>query len=218
MKAQYNGVKGPGAQLMNNSGQQLLRNRVRFWICFWLLVLVTMLPQTLWAQDQWQPNVVARYTLGPGDIIRVSVWEQPDLSLNIPVAPDGTISYPLIGMIKASGRTIEDLDNEFKKRMNFHMKGAQVTVSLLEVKNYKIYVLGEVLNPGELFLNGPIYVTQALAMASGFTPFASRNDIIVVRTTASGERRFSFNYQAYISGKEGMENIILYPGDTVIAK
>jgi len=156
------------------------------------------------------------FVLGEGDVISVFVWKNPALSTQVPVRPDGKISYPLIGEIKAAGLTIKQIGETITQELKKHIRGPQVTVMLKEVHSYRIYVLGEVMLPGVSELRGPVTVVQGIAMAGGFTPFASTRKIVIFNPSVNGGQRRLFNYRNFINGKEVEQNIVLRPGDTVL--
>lgn len=158
----------------------------------------------------------APFRLGPGDVLSVSVWKQPALSLQLPVAPDGTLRYPLAGQIEVQGRTLAEVEAALAARLGEQLREVLVTVSLVQVQSYRVYVLGEVLRPGELVLRTPVTVVQALAMANGFTPFAKRDRVMVVRRRGATETRETFDYEAYVRSGAGSPGE-LEPGDIVIA-
>lgn len=157
------------------------------------------------------------FRIGAGDVLLVTVWKQPALSLQLPVGPDGTLNYPLAGHIKAAGRTLPELEAALAGGLASQLRDAVVTVSLVQVHSFRIYILGEVLRPGEFELKGPLSLVQALALANGFTPFAKRERIVLVRRSADGsETRQSFDYAAYLAG--GQPDPMLQPGDTLIVQ
>ncbi|HHH42920.1 MAG TPA: polysaccharide export protein [Gammaproteobacteria bacterium] len=155
--------------------------------------------------------------LGPGDVIRVFVWKNPELSQDISVSPDGYISYPLIGEIQAAGVTVGSLRKAIEREFRKHLKDPQVTVSLREVRSYNIFVTGEVMSPGLFQPTGAVTVVQAIAMAGGFTAFASRNNIIVYNRFYR-KSRLAFDYDGFIAGKSGADDFVLIPGDTIIVR
>ncbi len=82
--------------------------------------------------------------------------------------------------------------------------------------SFRIFVLGEVMQPGVFDLKGPVTVIQALAMARGLTSFASRNKIFIVNPTRGNEQRIPFSYSKFVQGEDTNQNVMLRPGDTVI--
>lgn len=158
------------------------------------------------------------YRISEGDVISVFVWKFPVLSVSVPVSPDGTINYPLVGELKAVGLTPSDLEKQLRQSLRKQIKDPQVTVSLKEVHGFRVYVLGEVLRPGMMELKGPVTVVQVVAMAGGFTRFAAKNDIVIYNQSIPGEPRLSFDYERFLQGKDLDRNIVLRPGDTVLVR
>jgi polysaccharide export outer membrane protein len=157
-----------------------------------------------------------KYLLGPEDALEISVWKEPDLTKQLVVRPDGKITYPLIGEVQASGRTVKELKEEILKRLEKFVTDAQVTVILLKTQNYKIYVTGKVNKPGEFLTGKPVNVMQAISMAGGLTPFASPASIMVLRSVGGKEEVFPFNYKDVAKGKFLEQNRTLLPGDVVV--
>lgn len=157
-----------------------------------------------------------KYLLGPEDVIEVSVWKEPDMTRQLVVQPDGKIFYPLVGEIRASGKTVKQLQEEISKKLEKFVTDASVTVILLRTQNYKIYVTGKVNKPGEFLVGRPTTVLQALSMAGGLTPFASPKNIKVIRKSAGQDEIFNFDYKDVSRGNMLYQNIILQPGDVVV--
>jgi polysaccharide export outer membrane protein len=174
------------------------------------------LSSSVQAQAAAAQVVEDKYQLGPEDVIEISVWKEPDLTKQIAVRPDGKISYPLIGEIQASGKTVKQLREEISKRLEKFVTDAQVTVILFKTQYYKIYVVGKVTKPGEFMVGRPANVMQALAMAGGLTPFASPNKIVILRRSGGSEQTFPFDYRAVSRGQFLDQNITLLPGDVVV--
>jgi polysaccharide export outer membrane protein len=156
------------------------------------------------------------YQLGPEDEIEISVWKEPELTKKIAVRPDGKLSYPLIGEIQASGKTVKQLREEISKRLEKFVTDAQVTVILLKAQYYKIYVMGKVNKPGAFLVGQPSNVMQALAMAGGLTPFASPSKIVILRRQGDKDQTFPFDYKAVSRGGSLEQNRTLLPGDVVV--
>lgn len=159
-----------------------------------------------------------QFRLGPGDVISVLVWKQPSVSQTVMINPDGRISYPLVGQIQASGRTLSELESAIATRLGKQLRDLQVTAVLKDVRSYRVFVMGEVLRPGVFELDGGVTIVQAIAMAGGFTAFASKKNVIVYNLTARGGRRYNFDYSSFVANDAGVEDIVLVPGDTVIVK
>ena len=157
----------------------------------------------------------AVFRLGAGDVLSVTVWKQPALSMQLPVSPDGTLRYPLAGHLDVQGRTLAEVEAALSEKLGAQLRDAIITVSLVQAHSYRVYVMGEVLRPGEFVLRAPVTVVQAVAMANGFTPFARRDTVLVVRRGGDRETREVFDYNAYLRGETGQDPR-LEPGDTVI--
>lgn len=153
------------------------------------------------------------YTIGPEDILRVNVWKDEDLTTDAVVRSDGKISVPLIKDVQASGLTALELTEEITTRLKEFIPGVDVTVVVIQMVSNKIYVQGEVAEPGPQPLGGNLTVIQALALSGGLTPYADRRSIIILR--ASGEK-LNFNYDEVIRGQNLKQNIRLKRGDTII--
>ncbi len=157
------------------------------------------------------------YIIGPEDIIEVSVWRNDALSKVVTVRPDGKISLPLIGDIQASGSTASQLRDEIVKRLKVYQESPTVSVILQQVNSLNIYIIGEVAKPGQYRLKSNTTLLQAIAIAGGFTQWASKNNIVVLRNNpGSGEERIRIRYDDIISGRDKKGNILLHSGDTII--
>ncbi len=158
----------------------------------------------------------APFTLGPGDIIEVSVWKDPELTKQVIVQPDGFISFPLIGQVKAGGRTISDVQKEISQKLAEYISSPTVTVLPVRIESYKIYVIGKVNKPGLFTVLPTVNVMQALSMAGGTNPFAKLSKISILRKGPNGQQRFNFNYEEVAKGKNLEQNIELQTGDVVV--
>lgn len=160
----------------------------------------------------------AGYRLGPQDVISVEVWQEPQISSrDLPVRPDGMISVPLAGQIRAEGLTPAQLQAAIAQRLRPFLSDPAVTVQVEQVRSQKVYVLGQVRRPGIYVLGGPTRVLDAIAMAGGLGEFANRGHIYVLRRDGGGQvQRLPFDYKKVINGKGAKENVWLQPGDTVV--
>jgi len=161
------------------------------------------------------------FLLGPEDVLEVTVWRNQDLSRTVVVRPDGKISLPLIGDVQASGLNSSQVAAKIAQRLTEFKENPNVSVSLKEVNSYYIFVLGEVLHPGKYPLKSYATVLQGVSMAGGFTPYASKNRMQVIRTRMNedgkeNQIRIPVPYNELISGKGEIENFILKSGDTIV--
>jgi polysaccharide export outer membrane protein len=161
-------------------------------------------------------SVASPYVIGAADMIQVRVWKSPELSVEVPVRPDGMISVPLLDDVQAAGLTAEQLKEVIAEKLAEFISNPDVTVVVSSMQSKRIYVLGGVARPGPVLLATDTRVTDALAQAGGFTTFASRDAIRIIRRTEDGEVEYGFDYDAYIKGRAPGTNMILRPGDTLV--
>ena len=164
-------------------------------------------------------NTSADYRLAAGDKLRIEVYKDAQLSQSLQVRPDGKITLPLVGDIPAAGRTSIELRNAIAGALEEYIAKPVVTVIVTETTPQVVYITGEVNKPGALpVAHGQMSIIQAIAMAGGFTDFANKKDIRVLRKGASGMQTLRFNYKEAIEDENRREPLPLLPGDTVIVK
>jgi polysaccharide biosynthesis/export protein len=156
-----------------------------------------------------------QYQLGPEDQIRVSVWENKELTLDLVIRPDGKISMPLIQDVMAEGLTAGELANTIQQKLTAFIKEPQVSVIVLQVNAPKYFVIGNVVKPGTYSLRTDTSILQALALAGGFTQFASPRSIKLIRNVGGKQEVRKVNYNNLID-KGGEGNYLLRSGDTVV--
>jgi len=159
------------------------------------------------------------YQINAGDVLSLAVWNEPSLSSEqFSVRPDGFVSIPVIGEIRASKKTIAELQASIAKGLSRYLKDQPtVVVSVLANNGNVVYVLGKVGRPGAFPINGPMDVTQALAFAGGLNNFAAENKIKILRRDNSGQQRsIRFKYGHIKDGVELQTNILLKSGDVVL--
>jgi len=157
------------------------------------------------------------YIIGAEDVLSIYVWKEPDMSKTVPVRPDGMISLPLVGEIKAAGYTPVQLQDVLSESMKKLISDPQVTVVVEKVSSLSFNIVGEVLRPGYFPLTRRMTVLDAIAMAGGFKDFAKTKKVYVLRTSANGtQERLLFNYKDVIKGKNPQQNIELLPRDTIV--
>ena len=161
------------------------------------------------------------FLLGPEDVLEITVWRNQDLSRQTVVRPDGMVSMPLIGDVQASGMTATQLAAKIADRLKEFKESPAVSVSVKEVNSYNVFILGEVQKPGKYQLKSHTSVLQAIALAGGFTLYASKNKMQVVTSEANGdgrphEIRIPVRYDELLSGKGERGNFVLKSGDIVV--
>lgn len=158
------------------------------------------------------------YRLNPGDTLLISVWKEAELTREVSVLPDGSISFPLAGHVNAAGLTPEELKGELAKRIEKYIPDASelVSVSVKQASGNIVYVIGLVNKPGEFPVAQPTTIMQALSLAGGLTPFASEESIRVIRREDGKEIAIPFDYSVVKLGRALDTNIELKSGDVVV--
>ena len=163
--------------------------------------------------DATVPPPPAGYVIGLGDVLRVTVWKEPDLTGEATVRPDGMITVPLLGDVPAAGRLPTQLAGTLVAQLQRYVESPRVTVSVIQATSARIYVVGQMLRPGEFPLAGRMTVLKALALAGGFKEFARPESIVIVR---EDQTVIPFNYKRVADGKDVSQNVLLAAGDTIV--
>jgi polysaccharide biosynthesis/export protein len=210
--------------MMFSTTHGLIKMPATFCFVVTLLVLVasTGCQKTLPPSAPIETRTVAtEFLLGPEDVLEVVVWRNQDLSRTVVVRPDGMISMPIIGDVQAAGLTPDQLGERITKRLKDFKENPSVSVSVKEVNSYTVFLLGEVAKPGKYQLKSYTTILQAISMAGGFTPFASKNKLQVVRRSMNGdgawhEVRLTMPYDDILSGRGDPEYFMIKAGDTIV--
>lgn len=158
-----------------------------------------------------------QYVIGPEDVLEINVWKSADLSKSVIVRPDGMITLPLIGEIQAGGNTASQLREVISGRLEKYKEIPEVTVTVAQVNSYYIYVLGEVRNPAKYQVRSYTTVIQAVALAGGFTEWADKNDMVILRKNQNGPgQKINVRYKDILRNKISRPDEVLHPGDTLI--
>lgn len=156
------------------------------------------------------------YLIGPGDLLDISVWKDEALTRTTVVLPDGKITFPLIGEVIAGGKTIAVLKQELTQRLTRYVPDLVLSVEVKQSNSMLVYIIGRVNSPGRHVLNTRITVLQALAMAGGFNPYASRDRVKIFRQVDGKTTILPFHYTDVIDGEQLSENIELQRGDVIV--
>lgn len=193
-----------------------------------ILAMLLIWPvQLLVAQDAQQPapttdsaaqaHLRPQYVIGSGDELAINVWKEAELTRTVLVRPDGRISLPLIGEVQAAGRTTDQVQAEILDKLSSFISHPQVNVIVQEIKSRTFNVVGKVVKPGEYDLIRPMNVLDGVALAGGFTDFAKKSKIYVLRKGQDGKTlMLPFNYKKVIKGEALNQNVPLLPGDTIV--
>jgi polysaccharide export outer membrane protein len=153
------------------------------------------------------------YRIGPEDVLQISVWKNEAMSRTVTVRPDGKISLALLNDLQAAGLTALELREIVTKKLADYIPSPEVSVIVSEVRSFKVSVIGEVTRPGRFELKSWTTVLDALALAGGFTQFATRSKIVILHPEGTMMKRIPFNYNK-VAGEQ--ENFYLRNGDIVL--
>jgi polysaccharide export outer membrane protein len=186
---------------------KLLRSTFTFAIAFWTALVLA----------QTAPAPGGEYQLGPGDSIRVQVYQSPDLTVEARVSETGTITYPLIGGVTVGGLSIGQAEKRIADALRTRniLKAPQVNIVLLQVRGNQVSVLGQVNKPGRFPLETVnVRVSDMLAAAGGVMP--TGDDVLVITGTRNGQPfRKSIDIPALFQGSRSEDDILLMGGDTI---
>jgi polysaccharide export outer membrane protein len=190
------------------------------WAAF--IIIPMALPQEVKetpTEKQSQAEVVAdneHYIIGPEDILYIHIWKEEALSRTIPVRMDGKISLPLIDDIQAAGLTPLQLKEILIQKLKEFVEVPNVSVMIMEANSFKVYISGQIRNPGVYRLRSETSLLQIIPMAGGFTEWADQKKILIIRKGNGNGMRITINYKKILKGEAPDSNIILKPGDTII--
>jgi len=179
----------------------------------------TKLPQLEQPESIQKQMLVEQYYIGVDDIVAVNVWKNPDLSIRVPVRPDGKISVPLVGEVMAGGRTPESVSAEITRRLSRFIKDPQVAVILEELNSHeflsRIRVTGAVRNPLSINYRQGMTVLDAVLEAGGLNEFASAASAKLFRRQGDKVQAFEIALDDILNDGEMETNYSLQPGDIV---
>lgn len=157
------------------------------------------------------------YVIGADDVIQVVVWKNQELSVTVPVRPDGRISVPLVDDVQAAGLTAAELKMVLSEKLQEFVKNPEVTVIVTQINSKRVYLLGGIARQTSFPLTQDMRVLDALALGGGFTTFAKKSDVKILRRKGSGLVEYRFDYDAFLRGDAPLEsNFLLQPGDTIV--
>jgi polysaccharide biosynthesis/export protein len=162
-----------------------------------------------------QPTVQP-YTIEPGDSLDVRFFYNPELNEEVVVRPDGNISLPLVGEVRAGGRTPLQLEQSLKDSYSRELRQAAITVIVKDFAGQRVYVDGEVGDPQMVTLTGGLTTMQAIASAGGFKPTARKGEVLVIRRSGAEKPEvIPVDLQKVIEGSDVAQDVRLQPYDIV---
>lgn len=185
-----------------------------------LLILLVLpcglsLPQDPGGDEAKHAAAAEDYFIGIEDVLSVVVWNEPDLSLNVTVRPDGKITLPLIDDINVAGLTPLRVRDLITERLSNFIREPSVTVIVAEINSFRVFVLGEVNQQGVINFGRPPRLLQAIATAGGLTPY-SKKEALLLREQHGVEKRIMINLKPLLTGNPDAENLPLRSNDTII--
>ena len=162
------------------------------------------------------PGARSPYIIGVTDRLSVMVWKNAELSLSVPVRNDGKISVPLLDDVQAEGLTPEELKEVVTQELSEYVSSPDVTVIVTEMNSKTATIMGGVARSGQVILRRQTSLLEAIAMMGGFSTFAKRDDVRILRPTEQGIVEYRFDYGDFLAGKAPGTNIVLRPGDHVV--
>jgi polysaccharide export outer membrane protein len=157
-----------------------------------------------------------QYVIGPEDLLYIHVWKEEAVTRTVPVRMDGKISLPLIQEIKAAGLTPLQLKEVLTRKFKEFIENPIVSVTVVEVNSFKVYVMGQVKTPGVHRLRSETTVTQIIVIAGGFTEWANQRKITIVRKEDGREKRIKVNYKKIMDSGNPNTDVVLKAGDTIV--
>jgi polysaccharide biosynthesis/export protein len=187
-----------------------------------LATLVILSAGVLFAEAQeksqaWSAKQSADYVIGAGDILDITTWKETDLTKgDVLVRLDGKISFPLLNDVQAAGTTTGELKKTIEEGLKAYVSHPVVTVAVKNPTSQKFYVLGEVTKTGEYPLYKNMTVLQAFAVAGGFTQWATKDEILLMRREGGKEKIYRVNYKEITKGKDSGQNLLIQADDTIV--
>lgn len=157
------------------------------------------------------------YKLLPGDRLQISVWREDVLDSEVVILPDGSITFPLAGRLVVKGQSTPDVEMAVAERLSEYLSEPVVTVTVTATLGHRVYLLGQVNNPGPVLMDGPTTISQILSLAGGFSRFADLDEIRILRGVGESAQYFTFDYDTLVSSEDSVSaTMLLEAGDVVI--
>ncbi len=188
-------------------------------VCAWMITAAGCATQVAYDYSKEPDPRRSEYTVGPADVLRVNVWREPELSIEARVRPDGNITMPLVGDIKAAGLPLSKIRAQIATGLASFVKpeNLQVTIALVSGSSYQFTITGNVEKSGNFTPTNYVTVLEAITMAGGPNRFASPEKTFIIRDSASGNpRQIPVDVEKLRTGKQLEQNIVVLPGDIII--
>jgi polysaccharide export outer membrane protein len=164
------------------------------------------------------PAVGQDYVIGPGDVMQVFVWRNPELTATVPVRPDGKISTPLVEDMVAVGKNPSALARDIEKVLADYVRSPQVNVIVTQPASVfsQVKVIGQVVRPQALAYREGMTVLDAILAVGGLGPFAAGNRARLMRTEDGKQKEIKLKLNALVNGGDMAQNVGLKPGDVLV--
>jgi len=190
-----------------------------FGLLLFSLLLASVFSPALWAEDAPAPSAVpGDYVIGPGDTIQVFVWRNPDLTVTVPVRPDGKISTPLVEDMVAVGKTPSHLARDIETALAQYVKSPEVNVIVTVPMSAfsQVKVIGQVLHPQSLAYREGMTVLDAVLAAGGLSQFAAGNRSLLERKHDGKTQQIKIKLDSLVNSGDLKQNLPLEPGDVLV--
>jgi polysaccharide export outer membrane protein len=163
-------------------------------------------------------EVTADYVIGPGDTLNVFVWRNPELTVTVPVRPDGKISTPLVEDMVAVGKTPAELGRDIESVLAEYVKQPQVNiiVTVPASHNSQVRIVGQVTRPSPVPYREGMTVLDAILEVGGLTPYAAGNRAKLVRTEDGKQREIRIRVDDLVNKGDLKQNVPMKPGDVLV--
>ena len=155
------------------------------------------------------------YQVGIEDVLQIFVWDEPNLTMDVMVRPDGMITLPLIDDIQVLGLTTAEIRDVITTRLSETINNPTVTVILAQYNSFRVFILGEVATQGEMVFRQPTRFLQALAKAGGISEY-SKKDAVILRSVNGSDWRMPVDLKKLLTGSSAVQDPYLQPNDTII--
>lgn len=203
----------------------MIANLVHRRVVAFALVVAAALALTACASDPLPPTQVGEvheapaYRIGPGDVVNIFVWRNPELTTTVPVRPDGRISVPLLEDLVAAGKTPSELGREMERELGVFIQNPLVTVivtNFVGMFEQQVRVVGQAQQPRAIPYRADMTMLDVMIAVGGLTPFADGNRATLVRTVDGAQQQYRVRLDDLLRGGEIAANTAVLPGDVVI--
>lgn len=158
------------------------------------------------------------YKIGPADLIQITVYQESDLDRLARVSPEGIVTFPLIGKVQVGGLDVPSAEEAMAEKLKRYLVHPQVSILIKEYGNKIIYVLGEVQKPGSISLptEAPLSIVEAISLAGGFTQYAAKDRIRVIRNADGKSQTYEIDVAAITRNGDKAKDLPLQPDDVIV--